>query len=114
MENKMSKNFADKLQSMMPKDTESVIQTSLATGELDEELKGGVADDITLEELASKHDVSVSHIVNQLSKGIKNKSPFTAFFHCPDKGDHLTVPPSPRRRPRRRDCAPLRMPCGPD
>ena len=71
MENKMSKNFADKLQSMMPKDTESVIQTSLATGELDEELKGGVADDITLEELASKHDVSISHIVNQLSKGIR-------------------------------------------
>lgn len=71
MENKMSKNFADKLTALMPKDTESLIQTSLAVGDIDEEMEGGVGDDITLEGLANRHGVTISHIVNQLSKGIR-------------------------------------------
>ena len=71
MENKISKNFVDKLRSLMPKDTESVIQTSMASNEIGEEIKGGVADNVTLEDLSEKHGVSISHIVNQLSKGIK-------------------------------------------
>lgn len=71
MENKLSKNFMDKLQNQMPKDSESIIQTSMASSELDEEIKGGVGDDVTLEDLSEKHGVSISHIVNQISKGIR-------------------------------------------
>jgi hypothetical protein len=39
MESKISKNFVNKLKNLMPKDTESVIQTSLASNEIGEETK---------------------------------------------------------------------------
>lgn len=71
MENKISKNFVSRLRDLMPKDAESLIQTSMASNEIGEEIKGGVADNVTLEDLSEKHGVSISHIVNQLSKGIK-------------------------------------------
>jgi hypothetical protein len=43
----------------------------MASNEIGEEIKGGVADNVTLEDLSEKHGVSISHIVNQLSKGVK-------------------------------------------
>jgi hypothetical protein len=39
MESKISKNFVNKLKNLMPKDTESVIQTSMASNEIGEETK---------------------------------------------------------------------------